>query len=42
MRIPFTQSEIEKAVRSLKNNKSPGNDEIVIELIKYSPPLICV
>ena len=37
MRIPFTQTEIETAVKTLKNNNSPGNDDIILELIKYAP-----
>ena len=32
----FTPSEIRKAVRTLKGNKSSGMDQINIELIKYS------
>ena len=37
MTIPFTSKEVQNAVKSLKNNKSPGNDEIIVELIKYAP-----
>ena len=33
----FTSSEIRKLVWTLKNNKSPGMDQINKELIKYSP-----
>ncbi len=33
MTIPFTADEIEKAARSLKNNKSTGIDNIKAELI---------
>ncbi len=33
----FTADEIEKAARSLKNNKSTGIDNIKAELIKYAP-----
>ena len=29
-----------KLVRTLKNNKSSGNDQVVNELLKYSPPKI--
>ncbi|CAG5020895.1 unnamed protein product [Parnassius apollo] len=32
----FLQSEIEKAVNSLKNNKAPGADQIINEMIKTS------
>ncbi len=37
MITPFTANEIEKAARSLKNNKSTGIDNIKAELIKYAP-----
>ena len=37
MKIPFTEKEIAKAVKSLKNNKSAGCDEIKAELIKHCP-----
>ena len=40
METPFTAGEVEKAVNSLKNNKSPGCDNIKAELIKHSPPVI--
>ena len=37
MQTPFSETEIAKAVKSLKNNKSPGCDDIRAELIKHSP-----
>ena len=37
MTKPFEIDEIEKAVKSLKNNKCPGIDEISSEQIKYGP-----
>ena len=40
MNIPFTLEEVKTATRKLKNNKSPGNDEISIELLKYAPNII--
>ena len=33
MRQPFTETEIKSAVKSLKNNRSPGTDEITAEQI---------
>ena len=36
----FTSSEIRKAVWTLKNNISPGMDQINVELIKYSPEVV--
>ena len=33
--IPFTCDEISKHISSLKNNKSPGIDNILNEFIKY-------
>ena len=40
MKTPFTGDEIQKAVKSLKNNKSPGTDNLKTELIKYGPPVL--
>ena len=37
MRQPFTEGEINKAARSLKNGKSAGPDDIHAELSKYAP-----
>ena len=37
MRNPFTEEEIRKAAKSLKNNKSTGIDDLPAELIKYAP-----
>ena len=37
LNIYINQTEIETAVKTLKNNKSPGNDDIIVELIKYAP-----
>ena len=37
MRSPFTADEIEKAAKKLKNGKSPGPDNVELELIKYAP-----
>ena len=37
MRIPFTAEEVKKASSTLKNNKSPGCDGIIAEMIKYGP-----
>ena len=36
MLTPFTSSQVRKAVWTLKNDKSPGMDQINVELIKYS------
>ena len=40
MTIPFTTSEIRKAIAKMKPNESPGCDEIPVELIKYAPDRI--
>ena len=40
MSTPFTSSEIRTAVWTLKNNISPGMDQIDVELIKYSPEVV--
>lgn len=37
MNPPFCKQEIQKATKSLKNNKSTGKDDINSELIKYAP-----
>ena len=36
----FTLSEVRKAVWTVKNNKSPGTDQINVELINYSPEVV--
>ena len=40
MITPFTAREIKTVTRNLKNNKTPGKDDINIELIKHSPEII--
>ena len=35
-----TTDEMLKLVRTLKNNKSSGNDQVLNEFLKYSPPKI--
>ena len=40
MTIPFTTDEIKTAVRKMKNNKSPGIDNVNVELIKFSPDIV--
>src|SRR5579872_100104 len=39
MTVPFTANEIKTAVKKLKNNKSPGPDNIVSEMLKNSPEI---
>ena len=33
----FTAKEVKNAIKSLKNNKSPGIDELRAEQLKYGP-----
>jgi len=40
MSIPFEEEEIADAIKSLKNNKSAGIDEIHAEQLKYGPDII--
>jgi exonuclease III len=40
MKKPFTEEEVSKAVKSLKNNKSAGCDQLKAELVKHGPPTI--
>ena len=40
MTIPFTGNEIRKVIPKMKPNKSPGCDEIPVELIEYAPDRI--
>ena len=40
MKVPFKALEIKKAVKKLKNNKSPGIDDVNAEMIKYGPDQI--
>lgn len=37
MENPFNTNEIKKAINKLKNNKSPGPDEIYAEQLKHAP-----
>jgi len=37
MRLPFTGEEVKIAIRSLKNNKSPGPDNLPAEIFKNCP-----
>ena len=40
MRIPFKEEEIKQAVKSLKNNRSPGVDDITAEHLKHGPDIV--
>ena len=35
MKAPFTAKEVSKAVNSMKDNKSPGSDNIIAEQLKH-------
>ena len=37
MNKPFTASEVQKAIKSIKNNKSAGCDDVKAELLKHAP-----
>ena len=37
MKIPFTEEEVQRAIKSMKNNKSAGIDDVTSELIKFGP-----
>ena len=39
MNVPFTKEEITKAITSMKNNKSPGIDNINAEHLKNAPDI---
>ena len=40
MKRPFREEEIRKSVSRLRNNKSPGIDDISAETITYSPKIV--
>ena len=40
MKSQFTKEKVAKAIKSLKNNKSPGIEDINVEFIKYSQGII--
>ena len=40
MQQPFTATEVKTAIRSLKNNKSPGVDNLTAEELKHSPNIM--
>ena len=40
MKTPFTTEEIEKPSKTMKNQKSVGEDGLNAEYVKYGPPEI--
>ena len=40
MKQPFTSEEVEKAVKSLNNNKSSGKDGVKAEMLKHAPTVV--
>ncbi len=40
LKEPITTQEIKSAIKKLKNNKSPGCDDVQAELIKHSPEIV--
>ena len=40
MKQPFVSAEVKKAIKSLKNNKSPGIDNRTSEELNHSPDVI--
>ena len=40
MNQPFTAEEIKSAIRSLRNNRSVGDDQIKAEILKSAPDIL--
>ena len=40
MKIPFTETEVELAIKTLKNNKSSGSDNLTAEQLKHGPQIL--
>ena len=40
MNQPFTAEEIKSAIRSLRNNRSAGDDQVKAEMLKSAPDIL--
>ena len=40
MNQPFTAEEIKSAIRSLRNNRSAGDDQVKAEMLKSTPDIL--
>ena len=40
MNQPFTKEEIKTSIRSLRNNRSAGDDQIKAEMLKSAPDIL--
>ena len=40
MNQPFTSEQIKSAIRSLRNNRSAGDNQIKAEMLKFAPDIL--